>query len=283
MVQVAVRRGADVGFDAERVADEDGVADGQVARCAGDRARLHVRVLRPLAVRMFDPDVVVVVLAEPDDRAVGDVEGPVAIEVLRRIEVPVTVDVGLVGVLAAVLGRVGVHRHAVEEQLARIPIDVEAVPVARAVAVRIRVAVDVDDRHHDPGSGGHDGAGHRGVRHHVDPVVAVARDRVAVVVMVVADGQRGAVLIRDAIDARRHREGAMAGDGGRGAGQRGEDARAASTATRETFRRILFRYTMDLLRAALVQKYPPRTTARTPPREGYSGREGPAMPRRVRP
>ena len=84
---------------------------------------------------MGDPDVVVVVLAESDDSAVGDAaEIAVAVEVLAGIDHAVVVDV-LRRVLAAVLERVGVHRHAVPEELARSAVDVEPVAGADAVAV----------------------------------------------------------------------------------------------------------------------------------------------------
>ncbi len=85
-------------------------------------------VLGPLAVRVPDPHVVVVVLAAPDDGGVEDgvVEEAVAVKVLTGVEQVVVVGV-LGGVRAAVLEGVGVRRDPVIQQCAGVPVEVETV------------------------------------------------------------------------------------------------------------------------------------------------------------
>jgi hypothetical protein len=225
VVQVAAARAADVGLDPQGLADQHGVADGQVARSTGDRAGRHVGVLAPLAVRVLDPDVVVVVLAQPDHDAVGDagVEVAVEVEVLAGVEDAVGVDV-LARVLAAVLERVRVHGHAVAEQLTGLPVEVE--PVTEVAGI----AVDVDDRHDDARRRGDDGGRCR-VGDHVDPVVALVVARGAAVVVVVAGHHhRRAIGVRNPVGRHGHREGAVARAGrydGHGSDERPDEQRRA--------------------------------------------------------
>ena len=95
-------------FGADRLADLNRVTDGPVR---AHRTGCEVRVLRPLAVRVLDPDVVVVVGADVDDDAVGSGGGSILAAVLQRV-VPGVEGAGDVPAVAVSVVTMDVHDEA---------------------------------------------------------------------------------------------------------------------------------------------------------------------------